>query len=86
MNAPAKFIDFGQPVFSLDAAMYALVQRRVQIDRYLDHKSNVAHARKREAESAYASEWQEVAIDELALAAHCRGEALKHAKALREWR
>ena len=86
MNAPVRFIDFGADPLALDKAMHAIVQRKVQIERYLDHKSKAAWARKREAESAYAGEWIEVASNELALAAHCREEALRLGRELREWR
>lgn len=81
MNA-LVFIDFGRDPLAIDKAMYAIVQRKVQIERYLDHKSQAKFARRRAADTGY-EEWMEVASNELALAAYCRSEALRLGRELR---
>lgn len=90
MNAPlplsvlrSKCGDMGLSTFRLDQVNATRAERRVQIERYLDHKSQARFCRAKEAETGF-DEWLDVAGDELALASHCRKEALRLGRELRD--
>lgn len=81
MNAPLPRL-FGHDPIALDRSMYAIVERRRQIDAYLDHRSEARWAAKMEAQGA-PGDWEDYAADEMALASHCRRKVLRLGREVR---